>query len=203
MHISVKSNVKQVAKQLQRLHKKQIPFATMLALNDMAKEISRDHLPKQAHKTFDGGATDFTKRGFKYTTASKTNLTASVYIDDIQADYLKYQIDGGTRTPKSKVIAAPARDAKLNRYGNLTASNRKKYWSKTDRYKSDKSGIYERRGRGKASKWAKVLNFIRTASYRAKFHYHRLILERMNHRTIGFRAKMDKRLDQAIRTSKK
>ena len=203
MHISIKSNVKEITRGLNRLQKKQIPFATMLALNDAASEISMKYLRKEADRKFDGGATAFTKRGFKYTKASKTNLTASVYIDDIQSEYLQYQIDGGTRRPKSKVIAAPGYNTRLNRYGNVSNANRKKYWSKSDKYKTDRSGIYERQGRGKASKWIKVLNFIKFAVYRPKFPYYRLVRDYMGDRAVGFRPKFERRLSQALKTSKK
>ena len=34
-----------------------------------------------------------------------------------QAEYLRYQIEGGTRTPKGTAIAVPTSNVKLNRYG--------------------------------------------------------------------------------------
>ena len=36
-----------------------------------------------------------------------------------QAEYLGFQIEGGTRTPKGWAIAVPDANVKLNKYGNL------------------------------------------------------------------------------------
>ena len=37
---------------------------------------------------------------------------------DKQAEYLRLQIEGGTRTPSGRAIAVPTSNVKLNKYGN-------------------------------------------------------------------------------------
>ena len=44
-------------------------------------------------------------------------MHSRVYLKDKQAEYLRYQIEGGTRTPKGTAIAVPTSNVKLNRYG--------------------------------------------------------------------------------------
>ena len=41
---------------------------------------------------------------------------------DKQAEYLRLQIEGGTRTPSGRAIAVPTSNVKLNKYGNLIGS---------------------------------------------------------------------------------
>ena len=49
-----------------------------------------------------------------------------------QAEYLRFQIEGGTRTPKGTAIAVPTSNVKLNRYGNLAGGQGriKRLWAK-------------------------------------------------------------------------
>ena len=63
-------------------------------------------------------------RGIRYQGARKADyklgrLHSRVFIADLQAEYLHYQILGGTRTPRGRAIPVPTTNAKLNKYGNL------------------------------------------------------------------------------------
>ena len=68
--------------------------------------------------------TPFTIKGVKWQGAKKADyklgkLHSRVYIMDKQASYLKFQIEGGTRTPKVQTIPVPTTNLKLNTYGNM------------------------------------------------------------------------------------
>ena len=42
-----------------------------------------------------------------------------VYLMGKQAQYLSYQIEGGTQPPRGMAIAVPTSNLKLNKYGNI------------------------------------------------------------------------------------
>ena len=102
MKIDVKTNIKEVTKGLTKIQKKQIPFATMLALNDTAFAIHKT-MKAQTKQKFKH-ASKHTQKAFRVEKAKKTHLTAVVFVDKKREDYFKLQVDGGTRTPKNSAI---------------------------------------------------------------------------------------------------
>jgi hypothetical protein len=122
---------------LQRLDavgRKQAPFAIARA---MTMTVRQAKTAEERHilSVFDA-PTPFTQRAVAITAATKANLTASVFIKDVQAKYLEAEADGGKREFKSfeQVFAAggpvhvalPGRGADLNQYGNLTKAKIKR-----------------------------------------------------------------------------
>lgn len=80
--ISVKADVKEVTRWLTDIEKRQIPFATRLALMDTARHLASDVLPKDMQQIFDR-PTQWTLRGFyAYQPRGKENLIAYVNIKD-------------------------------------------------------------------------------------------------------------------------
>lgn len=131
MDISIKDDVKQVMKQLTRIQRKQIPFATSQAINDVAF-MARKNLITSAKLKLDT-PTPATLKGFLIEKARKSHLIGKVYITPHVAKYLKWQITGGTQSTSvhgASMIAVPV-NAKLNKYGNIP--NRKKGIVKTNK----------------------------------------------------------------------
>ena len=62
MRLSIKHNIDEVTKGMSSMQKKQIPFATMLALNDTAFDLQRVY-KAQTKQKFDQ-PTKFTQTGF-------------------------------------------------------------------------------------------------------------------------------------------
>jgi len=99
MKISIKADVKEATKYLDKLQKKHIPFAIMLALNKTVKdtfpevaERSKNHLSiKKAY---------LLKQAYYVGKATKTNLSASIRVKDRQWEMLKPHILGGKRKKK-------------------------------------------------------------------------------------------------------
>lgn len=118
MRISVETNVREVIGWLNRVHP-QAQFAIAKALSDTVVEIQRA-LPDEANRSFEGGATQWTRRGFEFKRATKANLTASVSIRPQQAQYLQFQVEGGTRQPRNLALRLPS-NVQLDRFGNLPA----------------------------------------------------------------------------------
>lgn len=114
--ISFEHNIRDFERALSDLARRQLPFATAMALNDTAKDVSEawgKHLQRRLDRP-----TPFTVRSRYVRRASKRKLTATVGIKDRQASYLKYQVEGGTRLPARRALLVPVR-ARLNRYGNM------------------------------------------------------------------------------------
>ena len=118
MRIDLSSNLRQVIPAVDELFSNQLPFACAKALTDTARAIAAA-LPVQAEQDLDR-PTDFTKRAFFVTPARKDRLEATVGIKDRQAEYLGFQIEGGTRAPRRVALKLPS-VVQLNQYGNIPA----------------------------------------------------------------------------------
>lgn len=116
MRLSISSNIDEVIGWTARLHP-QFQFATAKALTDTVRDIQQA-MPAEVQSAFEGGAVDFTKRGFYITPARKDRLEATVGAKDKQAEYLRYQVDGGRRAPKNKALRLPS-VVQLTGEGNL------------------------------------------------------------------------------------
>lgn len=114
--ISVSHNFDAAERMLSDFGRTQLPFATALALNDTAADVS-DAVGMEMRATLDR-PTPFTLRGFYTRRASKGRLTAEVGAKDVQAGYLRFAFGGGVRRPERAALLVPVA-ARLNSYGNL------------------------------------------------------------------------------------
>jgi hypothetical protein len=117
MHINLSSNIAQVIRGADRFSS-QVPFAVASALTATAKEIQRE-MPSELQRDLDK-PTDFTQRGFYIEPARKERLQASVGVKAAQAEYLRYQVQGGVRPPKRKALRLPS-VVQLDSHGNMPA----------------------------------------------------------------------------------
>lgn len=115
MRVSVSSNIDQVLKDTARLHP-QFRFACARALTDTVK-LAQEAMPSELEGALDNPV-DFTKRGFYIQPARKDNLQASIGVKDKQAEYLAFQIEGGTRSPKKVALRLPS-VVDLDEAGNM------------------------------------------------------------------------------------
>lgn len=118
MRIDITADMKPLRKAFSDLQRKQVPFATTIALNALAQGV------KQAERealiaTFDN-PTPFTLNAFFVKPATKARPEAYVAAQEIRAAYLEPYVVGGSRyLGKKKGMLAP-RGIKTNQYGNLT-----------------------------------------------------------------------------------
>lgn len=217
MQINVSANINEVSRYLTDVQKRQIPFATVGALNDVAFKAGPKGkvLATEADKTFAGGATRFTQRGFKVVKATKKTLTAIVFVDKQQSEYLKFQIKGGTRFPKHQALMISTDKTRLNRYGNITPAtykqlinNKTKYFKGVPKGYSGQQyeGIWERYGRSGrypgGRKIRMVARYIDKAQYRPLFPFADTVEGVVFGKTGGITDRFRKRLEYAIRTAK-
>ena len=135
--IKVQFDMARLQRQLQE-QAKQVQFAMAKALTNTAKDV-RQELMDELPKAFDRPV-PFTLRGIGYTPASKTSLTATVFIRETQAKYLDLQVKGGTEYPKHRALLKPAA-VPLNQYGNLPRNKVKQLLARKNTFSGRVRGI--------------------------------------------------------------
>ena len=111
---NVKGDLKPLIKHLSKVQKKQIPFAAANAINATLFDVmkaEKAQMPKKLDRP-----TPYTMKAFKINKAKKTMLVGDIHVMPERYKYLKYAIEGGTRTGN---IGVPTKHAKLNKFGNI------------------------------------------------------------------------------------
>lgn len=114
--ISVRTNLADIERGLSDLAKRQMPYATALALTSLSKLIAADEVKNLSAKL--KNPSPFTLRSVKATAARKDNLVAKVYVMDKAAEYLEPYERGGVHKLAGKALLNP-KDIALNQYGQL------------------------------------------------------------------------------------
>lgn len=221
MQVNIKAEVKQATRYLTSVQKKQIPFATSKTLNQVAYHIAKNKknplsMPQAVDETFAGGATPFTKRGFLFEQSNKKNLTAWIYLKDLQDSYMTFQVYGGTRFPKKKALLIPTTHSKLNKYGNFTKGTREKLFSDKKKFftgvpkgfnnNTQLAGVWERYGSKSKSGGQKirmVAKFKDSASYKPLFPFAEVAGKVVfSTGRFGFKVNFQKNLEYALKTAR-
>lgn len=214
--------IKKLTKSLSAMEKKQLPFATMTALNETAKDVKRaeDRKIKRVFKH----PTKTTQNSVIILYAKKTRLEATVKIKDKPfsgsnvsvSDYLYPQIHGGHRMRKgsekrlqsaNKMVKGkslfPGQGTKLNKFGNIAKGKMTKiltgdkffHVKHGDRNKHLRPGIYERIGK----RIRPVIAFGKRPRYPARFKFYDVAKKVISRKlTRNF----SKALDRALRTAR-
>ena len=216
MRLSIKHNIDEVTRGMSSIQKKQIPFATMLALNDTAFDLQRVY-KAQTKQKFDQ-PTKFTQTGFAVKKAKKTDLTAVVFVTEKREDYMKLQVDGGVRHPKNNAIIIPnkSNSSDIDKYksGNLTKGAVNKIKKQKDKYffgipkgNQGSEGIWERYGRSatgsvSGARIRQVAKLSKQAKYKALFPWTSIGNGVAFSRSKGFDSHFAKRLRFALNTAR-
>jgi len=134
--INISANIDQARSYLNNIQRKQIPFATSLALNKTAQKVKEEQR-KEMRDVFDR-PTPFTLNSVFVKSSNKSNLTATVGLKSFAskgnaaAKYLQAQISGGERRLKGYEVAlrsigvlpdgyftVPGEAAKMDLFGNI------------------------------------------------------------------------------------
>jgi hypothetical protein len=113
--LELKDNVRKAIGFMARFSS-QYPLAVAKALTDTARQVSLV-MPEKLRQDIDK-PTPFTERAFGWRRADKETLTAAVEIKPIQAEYLRWQIEGGVRKPERKRLKLPS-EISVDVYGNI------------------------------------------------------------------------------------
>lgn len=130
MQMSLQSNLRDVERDLSDAARRQLPFATSVALNDTGKdliELNKRHMRRTFHNP-----TRWTLNAFHFRRATKRRLQIKIERKFAAArkDYLLRQVEGGLRHKtglerllNSRVGAGyvvPTKHARKNRHGNVS-----------------------------------------------------------------------------------
>ena len=122
LNLSVRTNVKELEKQLDAFVRKQLPFATAQALTGTARAVQSDERENMT-KVLDN-PTPFTLNSVRVKAARKDDLEAIVFVQDIAAAYLEPFESGGMHKLIGRGVTwlNPKDKGLLNQYGNLSKS---------------------------------------------------------------------------------
>lgn len=169
MRINIKNNIKEVTKGLSKTHREQVPFATASAINKTLFDL-RKEMGKQTTKHLDR-PTPFTQRGFVVGTAKKTTLKGMLFLKDVVEKYLKFQIEGGTRSTGKNIPIPYKPNARLNKFGNIIGK-RSGLVKKTNQYIGEVNGINGVWEKQKSGKNKLIIAFERSVNYRKRFPFY-------------------------------
>tara|TARA_Y100001973_G_C5026586_1_gene245878 strand:+ start:30 stop:632 length:603 start_codon:yes stop_codon:yes gene_type:complete len=169
MRVNIKNNIKEVTKGLSKTHKEQIPFATSNAINMTLFQL-RKEMGKQTTKHLDR-PTPFTQKGFVVATAKKTTLKGILFLKDVVEKYLKFQIEGGTRSTGKNIPIPFKPNARLNKFGNIIGK-RSGLVKKSNQYIGEVNGINGVWEKQKNGGNKLIIAFERSVNYRKRFPFY-------------------------------
>ena len=216
MQISVVANTKQLTKHLNRVQKKQIPFATSKALNDVAFD-ARSFIQKSLSNKLDRPTKGIIS-SVQVEKSKKKNLVATVGFaglgfrstkwSESPAKIMSRHIQGGTRkhSPQGGTalgIPVPIiKNIKLNKFGNLPRTKIKTLLGKPDKYFSGKpkgrdAGVYERIKTKNKRGLKMLVNWEKTTQYQSgRFPLKRIVETAVKNK---YRKRFDAALKYALR----
>jgi hypothetical protein len=203
--LSVKADIRKVAKALDDAARKQLPFATAQAINATAEKVrlaQRDNMREVLDEP-----TPFTLSSVAVKRATKANQVALVYVKPVAAAYLlPYEI-GGKNKLNSKALLKPI-NAKVNQYGNLPrnlvrrlASKPNTFIGKVQTKRGLIDGVWQRskKTRGKAAGLKLMVEF--TDAHETQ--------QRLDYRGVGkrvvaatFMAELERAVAKALATAR-
>ena len=173
MSLSVDVDLRQLTKAFDRLGR-EAPFAMALAMTKTAQQAQIDATAVMVRDL--DKPTPFTQKAIGITKATKTNPVAHVFIKDKQADYLKFQIEGGTRVAERGKPVIIAHHKHRNKYGNLPRNKLRRLRQQGKLLVFDDGMIAQRTKRG-----FKPVAFQSTqATYDPKFDFFNAVMRSAN-----------------------
>lgn len=203
--LSVKADIRSVARSLDALARKQLPFATAQAINATAQAVKLAE-QENMRKVLDA-PTPFTVNAVTVKRATKSNPVALVYVKPVAAAYLlPYEI-GGPNKLNSQALLKPI-GAKVNQYGNLPRNLVKRLTGKPNVFVGKVQtkgglvdGVWQRtkQTRGKRAGLKLMVKF--EDAHEAK---QRLAFRNVGMRTVAatFRGELDKAVAKAIASAR-
>ena len=188
--ISVRAETKALTKALGAMADKQIPYATVLALNATGKAVKEAE--KENIKKVFPTATPFTVNSVRQIRARKSTMTTVVFVMPTAQRYLQPYEDGGVHALNSQALLNP-KNVNVNQYGNLPRNKLAALRGRSDVFigtikgkSGDVSGVWQR----VAAKKARGGKRARVASPKAlklliRFGDALPVRERLNYRAVG------------------
>ncbi len=148
--MTVKVDTRPVSRLLTSIQRKQVPFAAATALNDVAFQTRTVEL-LQVRNTF-AHPRPFTAKAVQVDKATKSKLTASVFIRPEVATYLAPYEFGGTHVVPGNAQLVPIH-MRLDQYGQITKTTLAKLNAMAD---DPKSGVFFAEIHGVRGYWLRL-----------------------------------------------
>lgn len=140
LNISITSNVRDQVRRVAEEHKRQIAFATVKTVNELAKLAAAEE--KKGLSEFFDNPTPFTVNSVAIKYAKKGNPTATIYIRPLAARYIAPYEFGGKQYLGDKPADLVPIDIKANQYGNLPRNTIKRYLNRKDVFLGKVGSVY-------------------------------------------------------------
>lgn len=157
MDIKLSGNYRELEQRLNKIQRKQLPFAFSKTLNDTAFQVRKTVTGPTYNRAFDVKNRKFAGQSFRVFKSTKRKLEASVTQVKVRQLYrgnLKMHAEGGIKRPRAGNIAIPSdkMKAKRTRTGRIGQANRPRQLLEKPRtfiavMPSGKRGIWQRRGK--------------------------------------------------------
>jgi len=140
LNLSINSNIRDQLRQVNAEHKRQIAFALVKTVNELAK-IAQEEEKKGLASFFDN-PTPFTVNSVAIKYAKKGDPTATIYIRPLAARYIAPYEYGGKQFLGAKPADLVPISVAANQYGNLPRNTIKKYLNRKDVFLGKVGSIY-------------------------------------------------------------
>lgn len=140
LNISIASNVRDQVRRVAEEHKRQIAFAMVKAVNELAKIAAAEE--KKGLSEFFDNPTPFTVNSVAIKYAKKGNPTATIYIRPLAARYIAPYEFGGKQYLGDKPADLVPVDVASNQYGNLPRNTIKRYLNRKDVFLGKVGSVY-------------------------------------------------------------
>ena len=193
--IKIKTNERQVKKELSLFQKKHAPTAMANAINNVGHKVVKAEVAQLSKKL--DRPTPFTIKSVvmpKKFQAKPNDLAALVFVKDIAAKYLRYVYEGGIEKAKQTSILAPVSSAggdRLNKYGNIIGLKGKKADAPKKVYFAN-DALWKNVGKGKSKLLAVSKPFIKHRKFLDFFKIGKSVVN------STYKKELDKELKKAV-----
>lgn len=196
MQFDVTTNIAAFKRGVNEAERDQIPFAVALALTHTAKG-GQSFAVKMMKRLLDN-PTRFTERGVAVKPATKRRLVAEVFVKDIQAAYLHWQAEGGTRYPARRAIPVPV-GVRLNKFGNMPRRKLQQLLARKDTFSGTVKGVGGIWQRMRSGRVKLLVAYEPQARYRRRYPFTRIVEREVARR---FNAEVAAAFEQAVNSAR-
>ena len=191
--VVIDNNAKEVFKELKFFQQRHIPRILTDSINEVGVK-SVNALRSQLAKKLDNPVKKTITSPRFFFAKLQADPFGTVFIVDKSkrgkspAEYLRPLLSGGIKTPDKQFVMTPTKHTPRNKHGNITAGNRKKFFTDKAKYfvgvpKGQPTagfGVWERYGRASSMtssgyKIRKVLNLTRTQRFTKRFDFFKTV----------------------------
>lgn len=140
LRISIASDVKDQIRRVAAENKRQVAFALVKTVNELAKMAQAEE--KKGLASFFDNPTPFTVNSVAIKFAKKGNPTATIYVRPLAARYIAPYEFGGKQFLGSKPADLVPISVNANQYGNLLRNTIKRYLNRKDVFLGKVGSVY-------------------------------------------------------------